>query len=448
MTSPWILLEKDVFAPLNERLLEIVHIWKTGKKRKGSVLCVVVANYRPIQLFLVKVKADRGEQYKITNRWLLKYLKLVDGKTVNQLQFDKVYKWTAGSCDEKNAFIRCLWKLNHRYLSGTITFVNVPSCTMEGNYDFCHTHSESENQEEDCVYQEMTPKETADMLKLMEEYEPIVNHAAAFAEQLSSDLQVLDETNLQAIISSERQVMLLMNSIDEALVEVAKVEETLQIHDKLLGSLKQQMDHIQQENFLLHRIESNQEKLMGEILFLTSNLDLNEEHCQVLRQGDLSSPRKVEVCIAAVEALSSCMNVQIQPGYRKLQAVAEQLIMFETLKQNFENSFISHITSIFEQQVGEHIQTNKLISPTHKPYHDELLPYVPLMTWLKNTNPMLFSDLPKVYARSLCRLYEKEIKNFFEMARMLLLGRAKDSKQKCICKRNHSHPFFPKLSDY
>ncbi|XP_006036792.1 exocyst complex component 1 isoform X2 [Alligator sinensis] len=448
MTSPWLLLEKDVFTPLNERLLEIVHIWKTGKKRKGSVLCVVVANYRPIQLFLVKVKADRGEQYKITNRWLLKYLKLVDGKTVNQetldfeLQFDKVYKWTAGSCDEKNAFIRCLWKLNHRYLSGIISFVNVPSCTMEGKQgpqENAKASAEAENQEEHCVYQEMTPKETADMLKLMEEYEPIVNNAAAFAEQLSSDLQVLDETNLQAIISSERQVMLLMNSIDEALVEVAKVEETLQIHDKLLGSLKQQMDHIQQENFLLHRIESNQEKLMGEILFLTSNLDLNEEHCQVLRQGDLSSPRKVKACIEAVEALSSCMNVQIQPGYRKLQAVAEQLIMFETLKQNFENSFISHITSIFEQQGNTQVppvmqQTNKLISPTHESYHDELLPYVPLMTWLKNTNPMLFSDLPKVYARSLCRLYEREIKNFFEMARMLLLGRAKDSLQECLDK--------------
>ncbi|KYO45051.1 hypothetical protein Y1Q_0007359 [Alligator mississippiensis] len=442
MTSPWLLLEKDVFTPLNERLLEIVHIWKTGKKRKGSVLCVVVANYRPIQLFLVKVKADRGEQYKITNRWLLKYLKLVDGKTVNQetldfeLQFDKVYKWTAGSCEEKNAFIRCLWKLNHRYLSGTISFVNVPSCTMEGKQgpqENAKASAEAEIQEEHCVYQEMTPKETADMLKLMEEYEPIVNNAAAFAEQLSSDLQVLDETNLRAIISSERQVMLLMNSIDEALVEVAKVEETLQIHDKLLGSLKQQMDHIQQENFLLHRIESNQEKLMGEILFLTSNLDLNEEHCQVLRQGDLSSPRKVKACIEAVEALSSCMNVQIQPGYRKLQAVAEQLIMFETLKQNFENSFISHITSIFEQQGNTQVppvmqQTNKLISPTHESYHDELLPYVPLMTWLKNTNPMLFSDLPKVYARSLCRLYEREIKNFFEMARVLLLGRPKDSK--------------------
>lgn len=42
----------------------------------------------------------------------------------------------------------------------------------------------------------------------------------------------------------------------------------------------------------------------------------------------------------------------LSQGYRKLQAVAEQLIMFETLKQNFENSFISHVTNIFELQVG------------------------------------------------------------------------------------------------
>lgn len=44
-------------------------------------------------------------------------------------------------------------------------------------------------------------------------------------------------------------------------------------------------------------------------------------------------------------------------GYRKLQAVAEQLIMFETLRQNFENSFISHITNIFELQVGVTLHT-------------------------------------------------------------------------------------------
>uniref|UniRef100_A0A674IPK8 Exocyst complex component Sec3 PIP2-binding N-terminal domain-containing protein n=1 Tax=Terrapene triunguis TaxID=2587831 RepID=A0A674IPK8_9SAUR len=386
---------KDVFNPQNERLLEIVHVWKTGKKRKNSILCV--AGECPGK----KVKkADRGDQYKMTDRWPLKDLKLVDGKNVNQeclefeLQFDKVYKWTAVSADEKNAFIRCLWKLNRRYLSSSIAFVSIPSCMLEGKQslqEVGNASAKAGDQAEHSAYQEMTPKETADMLKLMEEYEPIVNNSMAFAEKLSKELQVLDEANLQAIISSEKQVTLLMGSIDEALAEVAKVEETLQVYDELLGSVKQQMDHIQQGNSLLHQIDSNHEKLMSEILFLTSNLDLSKKHRQALSRGDLSSPSKVKACIAAAEALSSCMNVQIQPGYRKLQAIAEQLIMFETLKQNFENSFISHITSIFE-----------------------------LQHFLPHSFPF------QVYAWNLSRLYEREIKAFFELARMLLLGRTKE----------------------
>jgi len=52
---------------------------------------------------------------------------------------------------------------------------------------------ETESQEELSAYQEMTPKEAADVLKLMEEYEPLVNNSVAFAEQLSNDLHVLDE---------------------------------------------------------------------------------------------------------------------------------------------------------------------------------------------------------------------------------------------------------------
>lgn len=79
----------------------------------------------------------------------------------------------------------------------------------------------------------------------------------------------IPQANLRAIISSEKRVTQLMNSIDEALAEVARVEETLQIYDELLGSVKQEMDHIYQENSLLHRINSNKTRLMDEILFLT-----------------------------------------------------------------------------------------------------------------------------------------------------------------------------------
>lgn len=44
-----------------------------------------VDTFRPMQPFLVKVKVDRGEQYKIAYRWPLAELKLVDGKTLNQV---------------------------------------------------------------------------------------------------------------------------------------------------------------------------------------------------------------------------------------------------------------------------------------------------------------------------------------------------------------------------
>ncbi|XP_074771563.1 exocyst complex component 1-like [Athene noctua] len=446
MASLWSSLEKDVFNPQKKRLLETIRVWKTGKKKKMSILCVVVDTFRPMQLFLVKVKVDRGEQYKIAYRWPLAELKLVDGKTLNQasldfdLQFDKVYKWTTSSFEEKRTFIRCLWKLNHRFLTSSITFVNVPSCAVEGRQRPQEDRKdtvEAESQDGLSVYQEMTPKEAADVLKLMEEHEPLVNNSVAFAEQLSNDLCVLDEANLRAIISSEKQVTQLMSSIDEALAEVARVEETLQIYDELLGSVKQQMDHIHRENSLLHCIISNKTRLMDEILFLTTHLSLSREHCDALSRADLSSPSRVKACIAAAEALSACMNIQVQPGYRKLQSVAEQLIMFETLKQNFESSFISHITSIFEMQGNAQVPAlgqpiDKLSAPSHGLHHEELVPYTPLMAWLRNANPVLFCDLPKVYAQKLSRLYDREIKAFFEQAKTFLLGRRKGSLQESL----------------
>ncbi|XP_013054507.3 exocyst complex component 1-like isoform X1 [Anser cygnoides] len=463
MASLWSSLERDVFNPQSKKLLETICVWKMGKKKKMSILCVVVDAFKPVKPFLVKVKVDRGEQYKIAYRWPLAELKLVDGKTLDQasldfdLHFDKVYKWTASSCDQKKTFIRCLWKLNHRFLSSTIKFVNVPSCPVEGTQrpqEDRKDTAETESQEELSAYQEMTPKEAADVLRLMEEYEPLVNNSVAFAEQLSNDLHVLDEANLRAIISSEKQVTKLMSSIDEALAEVARVEETLQVYDELLGSVKQQMDHIHQENSLLHHILSNKTKLMDEILFLTTHLDLGKEHCEALSRADLSSPSGVKACVAAAEALSGCMNIQIQPGYRKLQAVAEQLIMFETLKQNFENSFISHVTNIFELQGNAQVDAlmqpfDKLSAPSHGLQHEELVPYTPLMAWLRNANPVLFSDLPKVYAQNLCRLYDREIKAFFEQAKMLLLGRRKGSLQEGLEKpmvmgsRQHSRWSLP-----
>ncbi|OWK51451.1 Exocyst complex component 1 [Lonchura striata] len=288
---------------------------------------------------------------------------------------------------------------------------------------------EAELQEGLSAFQEVTPEEAAAVLALLEEHEPLLNHSVAFAEHLGQELQGLEEANLRAIISSEQQVAQLLSALDEALAEVGRVEETLRVCDELLEAVRQQMEHIHRDSSLLHRLASNRTRLMDEIVFLTSQLQLSQEHHTALSRADLSSPAAIRACTAAAQALSSCMDLPIHPSYRKLQAVAEQLILFETLKQNFESAFIHHITNIFELQGNSQAPAlgHSVAVPSHGPHHEELLPYTPLMAWLRNTSPALFWDLPKVYSQNLGRLYEREIKALFEQAKMSLSGRRKGS---------------------
>lgn len=58
-------------------------------------------------------------------------------------------------------------------------------------------------------------------------------------------------------------------------------------------------------------------------------------------------------------------------------------------------------------------QTGELIFPRHKFYHDELLPYNPLMAWLKSSNLVIFNGLSKVCLFAcqnvLCNLKAKKL---------------------------------------
>uniref|UniRef100_A0A8C9NMY1 Exocyst complex component 1 n=1 Tax=Serinus canaria TaxID=9135 RepID=A0A8C9NMY1_SERCA len=227
----------------------------------------------------------------------------------------------------------------------------------------------------------------------MEEHEePLRSRSMAFTEHLDQELRGLEEANLRAIISSEQQVAELMSALDEALAEVARVEETLQVCDELLGAVRQQMDHIHQENSLLQRLASNRSRLMDEILFLTVQLQLSREHRSALSRADLSSPAAIRACTAAAQALSSCMDLPIHPSDLELCA---------------------------RQEAGGS-QGCAELKGLECPNLDFLL------------LPGLSSSF-QVYSQNLGRLYEREIKALFEQAKISLSGRRKGSEWFKIC---------------
>eukprot|EP00062_Callorhinchus_milii_P008302 gi/632950841/ref/XP_007890957.1/ PREDICTED: exocyst complex component 1 isoform X2 [Callorhinchus milii] len=460
-------LQRDIFTPNDERLLSIVNVCKAGKKKKNCFLCATVTTERPVQVNVVKVKkSDKGDFYKRQTAWVLRDLAVVDAKDANKenpefdLHFEKVYKWVASSTAEKNSFISCIWKLNQRYLRKKIEFVNVSSQLLEELPKVTEESVPSgENQsvaggDEESLdeYQELNAKEEQDIEIMMDGCEYAISNAEAFAEKLSSELQVLDGANIQSIMASEKQVNILMQLLDEALKEVDQIEHKLSSYEEMLQSVKEQMDHISQSNDLIQLSNTNNLKLLEEIEFLVNHLDLSKGHIKALTDGDLSSSKGIEACTNAAEALLQCMNIALRPGHGHLHSVQQQQQQFKELREQFARRLANHLNNVFVQQftqnltlyyrrasyysVSGHDQSSTLAQhsieltlPKHQPFHRDLLRYAKLMEWLKNTDHEKYEGLNKNYVDYICRLYEREIKEFFEVAKIKMTGTSKEGKK-------------------
>ncbi|XP_073464520.1 exocyst complex component 1 isoform X6 [Aquarana catesbeiana] len=439
-------LQRDIFTPNDERLLSIVNVCKAGKKKKNCFLCATVTTERPVHVRVVKVKkSDKGDFYKTQTTWLLQDLTMVDAKDDLKenpdfdLHFDKVYKWVASSPAEKNAFISCILKLNQRYLRKKIDLANVSPQILEELPKVAEESVPSgENQsvaggEEEAAaeYQELNTREKQDIEFMMVGCEYAISNAEAFAEKLSRELQVLDGANIQSIMASEKQVNILMQLLDEALKEVDQIEGKLSSYEEMLQSVKEQMDQISESNHLIELSKTNSETLLGEIEFLVNHMDLSKGHIKALKDADLSSSRGIEACTNAAEALLQCMNVSLRPGHSMLQAVIQQQQLFTDLREQFARRLASHLNNVFVQQ--GHDQTSTLsvemTLPNHHPFHRDLLRYAKLMEWLKNTEYARYEGLMKNYIDYIVRLYDREIRDFFEVAKNKMTGATKEGKK-------------------
>ncbi|XP_041704712.1 exocyst complex component 1 isoform X6 [Coregonus clupeaformis] len=434
-------LQRDIFTPNDERLLSIVNVCKAGKKKKNCFLCATVTTERPVQVRVVKVKkSDKGDFYKRQMAWELRDLAEVDAKDASKenpefdLHFEKVYRWVASSTAEKNSFISCIWKLNQRYLRKKVEFVNVSAQLLEESVPSGESQSVAGG-DEDALddYQELNAREEQDIEGMMEVCEYAISNAEAFAEKLSRELQVLDGANIQSIMASEKQVNILMQLLDEALSEVDTIEGKLSSYEEMLQSVKEQMDQISQSNRLIQISNTNNGKLLDEIQFLVNYMDLSKGHIRALQDGDLSSPKGIEACINASEALLQCMNVALRPGHEKLMAVKQQQHLFTELRDTFARRLTNHLNNVFVHQghdqsstLSQH--TAELTLPKHSPLHRDLLRYAKLMEWLKNTQREKYDGLSRTYVDYMTRLYEREIKDFFEVAKIKMAGTTKEGK--------------------
>ncbi|XP_078682559.1 exocyst complex component 1-like isoform X1 [Branchiostoma floridae x Branchiostoma belcheri] len=440
-------LQKDVFLPNDERLLGVVHVSKAGKKKKASFLCAAATTEKPVQVSIVNVKkSDKGDTYKRRQTWQLRELKLVDGKDDTKespefdLHFEKSYKWVASNVAEKSAFMSCLWKLCQRYLiKKRPDFVNVNPQLLEEAVQVGELTRTMPQGAEDVVdeeYQVLTAQEESDLEKLISQCDFAVSNAEAFTEQLSKDLSMLDGANIHSIMASEEQVKNLMKLLEVSETEINRIEKRLERYEGLLEGVREQMEQMKGKDTLIQMQNTNYKKLLSTLDTLVGQLDLSPGHVKALHEGDLSNPSHILDCTSAAEALQQAMGVQLHPGLCKMQAVREQQKMFEKLRSSFARRLATHLNSVFVQQghdMGETLSHHTLepTLPKHYSAHRDLMPYADLMLWLKGADITSFHQLAQVYTSNLKRLYDREIKEFFEAAKSILGSKpsAVDSKK-------------------
>ncbi|KAG8178072.1 hypothetical protein JTE90_007057 [Oedothorax gibbosus] len=443
-------LHKEVFLPNDERLVGVVNVAKASKKKKTAFLCLAVNNEKPSLITVNQVKKSDKDGYKRKNSWQLRELKLVDGKDENKLtgefdlHFEKVYKWIANSPSEKNAFIKCLWKFCSHQPRSKPTFTNIPKDLLQDPDSSPNmgvvTPSIGEEvsvlEPED--YQALTAREESDLETLMARYNFVIGNAEEFTEQLARELSELDAANIRSIMASEQKVQGLMNMLQTSLDEITELETRLDVYDMILKNVKDSVAQMEEKDACMKIQHKNNMKLLEELENMISKLDLSDKHRAAL-DGDLKTPDGIAACTVAAKALQEAANAQINPGLMKMSAYTEQKADLDKLQSRFAIRLSHHLNNLF-LHLGNEVEENlthlasDLTLPKHSNCHRQLLPYTELMNWLKDTEPNSYTQLCRVYTTALSKLYEKEIKYLFELAKEKITknGYEKDRKYKTL----------------
>lgn len=415
-------LQLELFRPNDERLVDVVNVVAATKKKKMSLLCAVVSTDKPVRVTIYQVKSSDKDLYKKKHNWALRDLRLVDGRKPDSaefdLHFDKVYKWQARSVQERNDFLRCLYRLCVHYAPQQERphFENVPRTLLED--DDRTLVPEKAVAEEADDYQALTAQEEANLESLMAKYEYAIHNAEAFTEKLARELATLDASNVHTIMESERRVQGLMEMTQAALDEVCRLERRLDAYEHLLRTVRDSVLRMEEKDALLHVQNENNGRLLRELEMLVNQLDLSHTHQVALLNGDLSSQDGIRACTAAARALEDACSAQTHPGLSKMAAVQEQTKLLEKLRDKFGTTLSHHLNKLFLRLASETSQCGEVTLVKHTGCHNELRPYSELMLWLSRApDNTRFVQLQRNYTNTMSKLYERELHIFFEQAK-------------------------------
>ncbi|GMT35969.1 hypothetical protein PFISCL1PPCAC_27266, partial [Pristionchus fissidentatus] len=418
-------LQRQLFQD-DERLSAIVSVVKIeGKKKKRpSYLCLTLSAEHPISVRIYLVKEDKEDSYRKKEKFQLRDVRAVDGinprKPMPDFSItlsDRTFRLTASTCEEKDSFIRQLYKMASKFFPFAMPdFMNVPIPVDEPAIIVPVPNQEEEEAQAIEEYQPISAKEELDFRRLLASTELKLDQADLFVKALSNQLQSLDGANIESMMGSEKAVNQLLDVLDEAIDQVTELDKEMNRCDSILCVVRDSVELIEEKDSLSVVERKNKEKLEKEARKLVAHLDiLSNKHLQVLSEANISDPASIARVVEAARAVSQFV-AETPKTLRQMKAYQDQNSKLSVLDL-FVDRLMSHLTALFKN-LAERSDANdwhSLSIPKQSQRHRLLSPLADIVGWLKSTRENVYRAAIDRYIDATRGLYQRIFDKFFDV---------------------------------
>ncbi|KAK2727532.1 exocyst complex component 1-like isoform X1 [Artemia franciscana] len=449
-------LQRDIFAPNNEVLETFVHVTKSkhahGKRKKegghsDSFLCVSIWKDR-IGANITQVKKNEKNIYSKKRAWNLSELNTVDGKNSDKncldfdLVFDKTYKWSSSNKQERFSFLLTLAKLSERFnLRQSPQFLNLPpefflelKADMGSTSPLMSVLSLQSSIEEEAI----SPQEEATLEKLLNDCQTVISGGESFTDFIYKKLAQLESVNIKQLIGAEDQVVAVLSTLELAEKQASEIELALVHYANVLKEAQNAMSSVG-KTVSLQTTQQNHRLLLETLECVVEHLDVSNSHYAVINNPDLTPGPGLAAVREAARVLQRAIFADFPPELKNMKGIADQLQRINRLKNRLSGSIHRYMSNLFvhySNDAGDTMsqssyssRSSNLSLQKHGYIHNQLLPYVDLIHWLKVMEPSVYSDLRDTYASSMAKLYDRNSAQFFEEARLKIYN-VKEKKMK------------------
>ncbi|CAD6187358.1 unnamed protein product [Caenorhabditis auriculariae] len=420
------IMQRQLFQIDDERIQSIINVIKLdGKKKKHQTfLCLAVTIEHPIAVRLYFVKGERDDTFKKKERFNLREVREIDGinpkKPTTELHItigDRRFVIISGSTEEKEEFIRELYKLSAQYLPVQMPdFCNVSIPMMENDAMIIPVELPPDAGDDQNDYQPITAREEADFRKLLGKANLSMGQMNIFAEMLTEQLQSLDGANIQSMMASENAVNQLVSLIGSANSSGKQVEDEFDTCDNILAYVRNSVELIEEKDSLSVVERRNKSKLYDEVQSFVSALQaVTDDHLETLKQANFSNPESVHKCTDAARAVSQFWHGRISKPMLAMEAYQDRNNQLGAIDL-FVDRLMSHLSALFVNlnDLSLDQEWHDLCIPKQSQRFRALSPLSDLISWLKVNRPKPYSLTMQRYTETTNHLYKRLFDNFFD----------------------------------